>query len=580
MGGGKRWHMVTETTRIKVLHIDDDMVFLELFRSTYGEDFDIISLTGGEEVLDLLEREHADALVLDYELPGKKGLDVLRAVRERYPSMPVVFYTGQGSEEVARHAFKAGATDYFVKEASDFVQKEKIVNSVQKAVEMCAVEAELEEKQAMLEGIIDFNPYSILIADKEGRPVRVNRAHTKLFALSPSREAGALFDESLHIPEEVKAAIIAQAREVMKHYTLFEDPRALQDEEAQKIIPIWKAGDVVKLPPLWYTPPIPVADKHFKHGCVSGTGFSVKDSKGDIAHYVQMHEDITARVQAEEAARQAHEDLAKSHEELKRAYESVERKVAERTAELAATNCRLSDANKKLQARIAEGDRLRTELKKRNGELEDFAYMVSHNLRNNLLVIESLVGRGVFSLEEVKSTHQKIIANTVSLRDFVERLLILARAGRAIARKEEVSLAEMARKAFLSISAAHPEAELRIAPDIPPVLCDPGAFGEVFSNLFSNALTYGNDGAKTVIDVTSEENDEGLELTVRDNGQGIDAKDLPHLFEVTFTTGGKGRFGFGLAIVKKLVEAHDGSVRARSEGPGNGSAFVISLPRG
>jgi len=66
---------------------------------------------------------------------------------------------------------------------------------------------------------------------------------------------------------------------------------------------------------------------------------------------------------------------------------------------------------------------------------------------------------------------------------------------------------------------------------------------------------------------------------VKDNGRGIDSHVLPHVFDVTFTTQSKGRFGFGLAIVKKLVEAHGGTVRVESEGPGMGASFVITLPR-
>ena len=75
--------------------------------------------------------------------------------------------------------------------------------------------------------------------------------------------------------------------------------------------------------------------------CIAGTGFSIKDSHGDIVNYIHMHEDITARVEAEEALKKAHEDLkiannelTAANEELRKSYESVEHKVSERTAEL------------------------------------------------------------------------------------------------------------------------------------------------------------------------------------------------------------------------------------------------------
>jgi signal transduction histidine kinase/FixJ family two-component response regulator len=538
---------MTDTKKINVLHIDDDREFLELFRRTYSEEFDVTSLSGGAEVLELLARGEADALVLDYEMPGKKGLEVLREVRQMYPTMPVVFYTGQGDEEVARQAFTAGATDYFVKAASDFAQKEKVVNSVRKAVEKCAVEEKLAEQQAMLEGIIEYNPYSISIFDSRGRFIRSNGSHTKLFGMSPCRQGIGdiiVFDDVLAVPEYAKELMQRQWLEIRDNYSCFEDPSLMDDEEWGRLLPLWKKGEIIKSPTIWYRPPTLIEGTCVKPKCVSATAFSIKNSRGEIVQYINMHEDITARIVAEEAAKQAHVDLQKAHDDLRKAYESVEQKVVERTA-----------------------------------ELEDFAHMVSHDLRNNLFIIEKLAERGTLHPDEVQSIHGEIIANTVSLRDFVERLLFLARAGKAIALKEKVPPALLARAAFEALEAAHPDAELHIDPSLPMVLCDPDALGQVFSNLFTNALAHGIEGVKTVIDVGYQVKEEGLEITVRDNGAGIVAEDLPRLFDVTFTTGGTGRFGFGLAIVKKLVEAHGGSVRAESEGSGKGAAFVITLPR-
>ncbi|MHC9539187.1 MAG: response regulator [Vulcanimicrobiota bacterium] len=131
--------------KIKVLHIDDDPTFLEIFKTMFGSDFNITSRDSAVDIPAALEEGGMDAVVLDYEMPGRNGLDVLREVRGHHPSMPVLFYTGQGNEEVARQAFTEGATDYFVKHTAAIAQKEKIVNSIQKAVEKRAVEAELED---------------------------------------------------------------------------------------------------------------------------------------------------------------------------------------------------------------------------------------------------------------------------------------------------------------------------------------------------------------------------------------------------------------------------------------------------
>jgi signal transduction histidine kinase len=509
--------------------------------------------------------------------------------------MPVIFYTGQGSEEVARQAFKAGATDYFVKDSADFAQKEKMVNAVQKAVKQCAVEAALEEQRAILEGFFENNPYSIQIYDRQGSPLKINRAHTKMFGCSPSREEGIIFDESLNIPEEVKKSL--QTFFSARAYNAFTDEAIMSNEETRNVTLAWKNGDVIKYPYFWYSPPIPSEVTAKRTICTSAQGFSLKNTRGEIVNYMLMHEDITARVEAEEVLRIAHEELAAAHHgletvhgELRSAYESVEQKVAERTAELAEangrladTNSRLADTNKKLKAEITERSRLQGELEQRNRELEDFAHMVSHDLRNNLLVMQRLMEAAALPRADRESIYESLVANTENLRDFVERLLTLARAGKAIGHRMKIPVALVAEKAFSAAAAAHDGAELTLEKSFPPVTCDPDAMEQVFFNLFTNALAHIPSGTLPRLEVCHEVKGKSIEITVKDNGTGIPAGILPRIFDVTCTTGGKGRFGFGLAIVKKLVEAHGGSVRAESVVAGSvvaGSVVAGSVAAG
>jgi CheY-like chemotaxis protein len=103
---------------------------------------------------------------------------------------------------------------------------------------------------------------------------------------------------------------------------------------------------------------------------------------------------------------------------------------------------------------------------------------------------------------------------------------------------------------------------------------------QVVSNLLNNAAKYTPpNGSLTVSMALGEE----VEIRVADNGIGIDSGLLPHVFEL-FTQGertpdrAQGGLGLGLALVKSLVELHGGQVRAESEGPGRGSAFVFTLP--
>jgi CheY-like chemotaxis protein/two-component sensor histidine kinase len=117
--------------------------------------------------------------------------------------------------------------------------------------------------------------------------------------------------------------------------------------------------------------------------------------------------------------------------------------------------------------------------------------------------------------------------------------------------------------------------------DSVPVLTDATRLEQIITNLLDNALKYTPPGGEIVLTV-ARERDHAV-LTIRDTGVGITADLLPHIFEL-FTQGRQGLeraaggLGLGLALVKRLVELHGGTVQARSEGVGRGSEFIVKLP--
>jgi signal transduction histidine kinase len=103
---------------------------------------------------------------------------------------------------------------------------------------------------------------------------------------------------------------------------------------------------------------------------------------------------------------------------------------------------------------------------------------------------------------------------------------------------------------------------------------------QVFSNLLNNAAKYGREGGH--ICVVAERHDDQIVVRVRDDGLGIDAELLPHIFELFTQASGqdRGGIGVGLAVVRSLVSAHGGTVEARSSGADTGSEFIVRLPSG
>jgi signal transduction histidine kinase len=117
--------------------------------------------------------------------------------------------------------------------------------------------------------------------------------------------------------------------------------------------------------------------------------------------------------------------------------------------------------------------------------------------------------------------------------------------------------------------------------DLPALWADPQRLGQVLGNLLDNALRHTPTGGRVDVSTKADHND--VAITVTDNGDGVTAEHLPHLFERFYRVDAArdrehGGAGIGLAIAKALVEAHDGHITASSRGPGTGATLTITLP--
>lgn len=100
----------------RLLVIDDDLGILNLLQSLLTkEGYDLVTADCGREGLAALEREQPDLILLDVQMPGMSGFEVLTEIRQRHPSVPVIMVTGYGSEDVATQALRLGADDYVAK---------------------------------------------------------------------------------------------------------------------------------------------------------------------------------------------------------------------------------------------------------------------------------------------------------------------------------------------------------------------------------------------------------------------------------------------------------------------------------
>jgi len=159
---------------VRLLHVDDESSFLELtteFLSQEDDRFEVVTETTPSDGLARLDAEPFDCVVSDYQMPETTGIEFLKAVRESYPSLPFILFTGEGSEAVASDAISAGATDYLQKQTGT-EQYQLLANRILNAVESYQTQRELEQYQLLVETVGD----PMYILDANGTITLANEA--------------------------------------------------------------------------------------------------------------------------------------------------------------------------------------------------------------------------------------------------------------------------------------------------------------------------------------------------------------------------------------------------------------------
>jgi len=190
---------------IRVLHVDDDPGLSEVterFLERADDRIAVESAADAEEGLGLLD-DDVDCVVSDHEMPGRNGVEFLRAVREKYPDLPFILFTGKGGEAVASDAISAGVTDYLRKQ-SGTDHYELLANRVVDAVEGVRTERRLEAQRRRFSILFERLTQPVVeIEYEDDVPVvqRVNSAFEEVFGYDASAIVGESLDEYI-VPEE------------------------------------------------------------------------------------------------------------------------------------------------------------------------------------------------------------------------------------------------------------------------------------------------------------------------------------------------------------------------------------------
>jgi chemotaxis methyl-accepting protein methylase/signal transduction histidine kinase/chemotaxis response regulator CheB len=310
----------------------------------------------------------------------------------------------------------------------------------------------------------------------------------------------------------------------------------------------------------------------------------------------EQHEAANEEVQsANEEVQSANEELQSLNEELETSKEELESANEELTTvneEMSNRNALVEKTNVELRETEAQLRRYGADLADAAARRIEFLAMLGHELRNPV----SALTNGLARLGSLMDNHTRseevraiLVRQTQRIASLLDQLLDITRVtlGKVALSKGRVDLVEVIREVVDTVrplvDAHKHELTLSLHPDVEVLVAgDAVRLAQVVENLLTNAAKYTNNGGRIELSIESEGDE--ARIVVTDNGIGMSADLLPHVFEVFSQAPraldrAKGGMGLGLALVQGLVAMHGGRVTASSPGLGQGSRFVVALPR-
>jgi PAS domain S-box-containing protein len=573
----------------------------------------------------MLRADPVDCIVSANRLPEADGLAFLEDVRREYGDVPFVLFPEDGSEALASRAVQHGVTEY-VPRGPPAERFDRLAACVERAVDDYRSTGQPPEDTTS-RGLFDALTDPAFLHDTDGSFLAVNETACAQFGYTES-ELLAMGPETLAVPEH--------ARRHPKHIA------ELEREETMRFDAVLQRADGTGVPvevnARWleyYGEPAILATargitdrkerertlRSFREAVENaGHAIYITDADGTIEYVNAAFEETTGFAADEAIGRNPR--ILQSGEHDEQYYEDLwstilrgdvwegevvnERADGERFV-VDQTVAPVTDGDGDVERFVAintdvtERKERERELRRTNERLEEFASVVSHDLRNPLGVAR---GRVHLAMEDCDSEHLADLRDALERMDaIVDDVLSLAREGAADVDSEPVALGDVARSCWSTV--ATDDADL-VLEDPPVVEADRGRLQQLLENLFRNAVEHGSTGPERAPDVvehgstgirsqpsedpvtirvgplddagTDRGDDGGREGTasgfyVADDGPGIPPGERDAVFDHGYSTDDDGT-GFGLSIVEAIAEAHGWQVVVEQSRSG-GARFAV-----
>lgn len=507
---------MTNSKPIRILYMEDDTGLARLVQKRFERIGYVVDIApDGEKGLALLERGNYDIVVLDQNMPGYNGLEILRIMALRGPLPPTIMITGAGNEEIAVKALKLGAYDYIVKEVGSgylgllpsvierALQKRRLTEEKQQAEEA------LRESEERFRTIFETAQDSIFIKNRSLKYTQVNPAMARLYGLPVSkligRTDGELFGKktAAHI-KEIDSRVLAG--------------EIVEEETTKKVNGIPHIFHVIKVP--------------------------MRDNSGEIIGLCGIARDITERKRLDEEKEKIQALLLQSQK-----MEAIGRLAGGVAHEFNNLLTGIMGFSELLLARIDDNSPLRKDIEaikkasKRAALLSSQLLAFSRSQKALLTVLDLNV-----VVNNIEKMLRRLIGEHIKLVTHLDPSLEHVKSDPGLMEQLIVNLAVNARDAM-------PEG------------------GKLTLKTENIILSAGD-----CKDILNAHPGKFVCLSVTDTGIGMNQEVIHRMFEPFFGTKevGKGS-GLGLSVVYGIIKQHEGWINVETE-PGQGSTFRIYLP--
>ena len=611
----------------RILIADDNNDMRAYLKSLLEPHADVVVCADGEAAFALLQGDPPDLLLSDVMMPKLDGFGLIARIRAtpHLRDLAVILLSARAGEEAKVEGLRAGADDYLIKPFAANELLARVQRQVMLARERRRQQDELAAREAYFRSLIDIAPVILWTTDRDGQCTYLSQRWYDVTGRLTAQDLGWGWSENIH-PDDVArvradvAAAYAARTPFSVHYRLrhrdgnyrwvIDAGMPRSDEEGRpagfvgtvvdvherstlqyRLEQVARAGDIG----VWY------ADAPFTH--VQLNAQMAAHLGLDGARNVPV-EGLLGAIGKPDRARFTDSIAATLREG---APFDLEFKSQATGRWLRAIGwCALNDQGQPVRFdgvtfdisahKIAERDLqdLASQLTEKNRMQSEFLFTLAHELRNPLAPIRTGLelmrirangqsGAGA-NAGKVQEMMQRQVDHMVHL---VDDLLDMARLseGKVELKRAAVDLDQVVRDAIEISMPLVTAGDHRLSVHLPEAtvaLCvDRHRVAQVLSNLVNNAAKYTPRGGRIAVEARVERDE--VAVSVVDNGIGIGADLLPHVFDMyvqaqAHHTMAQGGLGVGLNLVKRLVELHGGRVSAESAGAGQGSRFTVRLP--